>query len=160
MKRSAVLLAAGIAGFSAGALAAPPVALEFTGRGAQVFSCAAKDGVYAWALLGPDAQMYDAAGNIAAKHFYGPSWQANDGSTIKGKVLVANAAPSGAKDAPWLVLQVISAEGPGIFAGVTTITRTATEGGAPPEAPCNAAASGQTVKVPYSARYTFFSAPN
>jgi hypothetical protein len=42
--------------------------------------------------------MFDKYGKIVARHLYSPSWQANDGSEIKGKVLVANAAPSGKRN--------------------------------------------------------------
>src|SRR3984957_3705482 len=99
--------------------AAPLPVMEFIGHGTQVYSCQQAGTAYSWSLLGPDAHMFDANGKIVARHFYGPSWQANDGSEIKGKVLVANAAPSGKHNAPWLELGVASEQGAGIFAHVT-----------------------------------------
>jgi hypothetical protein len=101
--------------------------------------------------------MYDAAGKVAARHFYGPTWQANDGSEIKGSVLVANPSPAGPRNAPWLVLHVIPDQRQGLFAQATTVTRTDTDGGGPPVQPCTTADQGMTVKVPYSARYIVFS---
>ena len=157
MRRYTSFLALGLVFISGAAAAAPPLAQEYTGRGTQVYRCETKDAAPAWQLLGPDAHMYDSSGKIVARHFYGPSWQANDGSEIQGKVLVANASPEGPGNAPWLVLRVISEQGAGIFAQVRAITRTDTQGGGTPSQTCTAANQGMTVKVPYSARYVFFS---
>ena len=107
MQRYTSFLALGLVFIAGAAAAAPPLAQEYTGRGTQVYRCETKDAAPAWQLLGPDAHMYDSSGKIVARHFYGPSWQANDGSEIKGKVLVANASPNGPANAPWLVLRVI-----------------------------------------------------
>jgi hypothetical protein len=141
----------------AAAVAAPVPAQEYTGRGAQVYRCEANGAAPSWQLLGPDAHLYAAGGKIVARHFYGPSWQANDGSEIKGEVLVANASPEGPSNAPWLVLRVVSEQGQGIFAQVRTVTRTDTHGGNTPTQACTVANEGTTVKVPYLARYIFFS---
>jgi hypothetical protein len=157
MKAFTLLLGAGTTLIFGPVSAAPLPAMEFTGHGTQVYSCQQAGTAYSWFLLGPDAHMFDANGKIVARHFYGPRWQANDGSEIKGKVTIANAAPSGQHNAPWLVLQVVSEQGQGIFAHVTTVTRTDTQGGGIPARTCSAARKGTTVKVPYSARYTFFS---
>jgi hypothetical protein len=143
-----------IAGFAS---AASLPAQQFTGRGTQVYRCEMTKGVPSWKLLGPDAHLYDAAGKLVARHFYGPTWQANDGSEIKGSVLLTNAAPGAPRNAPWLVLRVVFERGPGIFAHVTTVTRTDTDGGGSPLQACTMASQGTTVKMPYSARYTFFS---
>jgi hypothetical protein len=139
------------------AAAAPLPAQEYTGRGTQVYRCEANGAAPSWQLLGPDAHLYAADGKIVARHFYGPSWQANDGSEIKGKVLVSNASPEGPSNAPWLVLRVVSEQGQGIFAQVRTVARTDTHGGNTPTQDCTVANERTTVKVPYSARYIFFS---
>jgi hypothetical protein len=157
---SAFFLSIGNSLISATAFAMPSSALEFTGRGTQVYRCEAIGNTYSWSLLGPDARMYDTSGRVTARHLYGPSWQANDGSLIKGKVLVANAAPAGPQDAPWLVLHVVSEEGAGMFAHVTTIVRTDTHGGGMPTTACSVVEKGQTAKIPYNARYTFFTQPD
>jgi Protein of unknown function (DUF3455) len=160
MKSLALLLGLGATFIAGAAVAAPPAAMKFTGRGTQFYSCQQTGTTYAWNLLGPDAHMFNKHGKIVARHFYGPSWQANDGSEIKGKVLVVNAAPSGKQNAPWLVLNVTSEQGAGIFAHVTMVTRTNTQGGGVPASACGAAQQGETVKVPYRARYTLFSQPD
>jgi hypothetical protein len=95
MKGYAAYLGLGFALIAGAASAAPLPAEEFTGRGTQIYRCGTAGRAPAWQLLGPDAQMYDAAGKVAARHFYGPTWQANDGSEIKGSVLVANPSPAG-----------------------------------------------------------------
>jgi hypothetical protein len=160
MHRYLPSFALGFAVMAGAASAAPLSAQEFTGKGTQVYRCDTSAGAPAWQLLGPDAHMYDTAGKVVARHFFGPTWQADDGSEIKGAAVVTNAAPNGPRNAPWLVLHVVSEKGPGKFAQVTTITRTDTKGGGAPAQACTAASQGATVKVPYSARYTFFSEAN
>jgi Protein of unknown function (DUF3455) len=157
MQRYTSLFALGFVFIAGAAAAAPPPAQEYTGRGTQVYRCEANGAAPSWQLLGPDAHMYDASGKIVARHFYGPSWQANDGSEIQGKVVVGNTSPEGPSNAPWLVLRVVSEHGQGIFAQVRAVTRTDTHGGGTPAQACTAANQGMTVKVPYSARYVFFS---
>ena len=142
---------------AAAAAAAPLPAQEYTGRGTQVYSCTMNADTLAWKLLGPNAHMYNAEGMAVARHFYGPTWQANDGSEIKGTIISANTSPAGPRNAPWLVLHTVSEGKSGIFAEVTIVTRTDTHGGGTPVQACTTANQGSTVKVPYSARYTFFS---
>jgi hypothetical protein len=157
MQRYLPGLALGFALIAGTAGATPLPAQEYTGRGTQVYRCESNAGAPSWQLLGPDAHMYDAAGKAVARHFYGPTWQANDGSEIKGTVLAANASPAGPRNAPWLVLSAVSEGGNGIFAQIMTVTRTDTRGGGTPAQACTQANQGTTEKVPYSARYTFFS---
>ena len=139
------------------AAASPPAAQEYIGRGTQVYRCETDAGKSSWKLLGPDAHMYNEAGKAIARHFYGPRWQAIDGSEIKGTVITANASPAGQRNAPWLVLHTVSAGKAGIFAEVTIVTRTDTQGGGAPAQACAQSNQGMMAKVPYSARYTFFS---
>ena len=139
------------------AAAAPMPVQGYEGRGVQIFRCKARDAAPSWQLLGPDAQLFDAHGKIVARHFFGPSWQADDGSEITGKVVVANASPDGPGNAPWLVLRIVSEQGPGLLAHAQIVTRTDTHGGGTPIQACNTADDGTTMKVPYAARYVFFS---
>jgi hypothetical protein len=100
MKLHVLLSGAGIVLNTAMALAAPPQGMKFFGRGTQIYSCQHSAAGYAWVLRGPDAHLYDALGKVAARHYFGPRWQANDGSTIKGTVLDANASPQAGKATP------------------------------------------------------------
>jgi hypothetical protein len=163
MKTLAALLCLGIAFTSAPAFAAtsikPLPAMEFTGRGTQIYACDTSGAGYAWVLKGPDAQLYDASGKVVARHFFGPRWQANDGSRIRGILMLANASPQAGGNAPWLVLRAVVEHGDGIFARVSIITRTDSQGGGAPATACDATEQGKSLSVPYTAKYTFFSQP-
>jgi hypothetical protein len=144
---------AGIAHAQNAATKAP--AIEAFGKGVQIYACKATGGSFAWTLTGPEATLSDAKGNVIAKHFAGPSWQANDGSTVVGEPL--NASPSPDADAiPWLVLHAKSHTGSGAMANVAYIVRTRTEGGVAPATGCDAGHAGAETRVAYSAVYLFF----
>jgi hypothetical protein len=165
MKTLALLIGAGLALASTPALAAAaaeqPAALVFTGRGTQIYSCQDTGSGYGWVLKGPNARLYNASGQVVGRHFLGPRWEANDGSRIKGQVLVASPSPEARqRNAPWLVLRADVEEGTGIFGQVRIVTRTNTRGGAAPASVCGPKQNDQTVNEPYSATYTFFSAPD
>jgi hypothetical protein len=146
------------------ALAAPAdkntTALQLGGRGTQIYVCQEIQTNYGWALEGPSARLYDASGQVVGKHFFGPEWQANDGSEIKGKLLVASMAPGGRADAPWLVLRAQVLKANGIFAQIKFVVRTNTKGGGVPNTTCGSGQNGQTAAIPYTATYTFFSSPS
>jgi hypothetical protein len=165
MKTLARLIGAGLALASTSGLAAAPAeqpaALVFTGRGAEIYSCQDTGSGYAWVLKGPEARLYNAAGQVVGHHFLGPKWEANDGSRIKGQVLVASPSPEARqRNVPWLVLRADVEQGTGIFGQVRIVTRTNTRGGAAPASACGPQQKDQTVNEPYSATYTFFSSPD
>ena len=148
---------AGIAGLvRAEGLPAKPPALEAFGKGVQIYTCKkASNDTYAWTLKAPDATLRDAKGNIIGKHFAGPSWQANDGSSVVGEPL--NVSPSPNPGAiPWLVLHAKSHAGTGEMASVEYVVRTRTEGGMAPTRGCDASHANSELRVPYSAIYLFF----
>jgi hypothetical protein len=130
-------------------------AIEAFAKGVQIYTCKAANGAYAWSLKAPDATLADAKGNPIGKHFAGPSWQANDGSTVVGEPLNASPSPTPGAVA-WLVLHAKSHAGDGQMATVQYIVRTHTEGGVAPATGCDAAHAGNEVRVPYSAVYLFF----
>ncbi|OOG39160.1 DUF3455 domain-containing protein [Rhodanobacter sp. C05] len=135
---------------------APKVAaIEAFGKGVQIYACKASGGTYAWLLKAPDATLADASGKAIGKHFAGPSWQANDGSTVVGEPLNASPSPD-AGAIPWLVLHAKSHTGSGAMATVQYIVRERTEGGMAPTSGCDAGHAGSEVRVPYSAMYLFF----
>ena len=123
----------------------------FIGSGVQIYQC----GNGAWSLLEPAAQLAGAAvpGGAfrTAIHFRGPSWESTqDGSLVQGSP-VASQPVAGA--IPELLLKATSNRGDGTFGRVSYIQRLATKGGV---APAGACADGQTIAVPYSAKYRFF----
>lgn len=134
---------------------AKPSAIEAFGKGVQIYSCKAANGSYAWGLKAPNASLSDAKGNVIGKHFAGPSWQANDGSTVVGEPLSVSPSPNAGAVA-WLVLHAKSHAGDGVMTNVQYIVRTRTEGGVAPANGCDASHVGTEVRVPYSAIYLFF----
>jgi len=110
----------------------------------------------AWAFVAPEAVLYDADGNVVGIHYIGPTWESNSGSYVVGTVL-ERATPD--PDAiPWLKLQAVASDGPGIFDGTTFIQRLYTVGGKAPAAA--GAFKDQVVRVPYTAEYFFYRAHN
>src|SRR5689334_21720360 len=62
------------------------LAVEMAARGVQVYECFAADqGKYAWKLKGPSAELLDAQGRPAGKHYEGPTWEALDGGKVVGE---------------------------------------------------------------------------
>ena len=74
-----------------------------------------------------------------------------DGSAVVAKA-AGNAAAPGAKDIPWLKLEVIASRGSGALSGVTTVQRINTVGGRHDGA-CEKAGTFHT--APYAADYVF-----
>jgi len=107
-----------------------------------------------WAFVAPSARLFADAEYHAEVgiHYAGPTWESNSG----GKV-IASRVESCAPDPtaiPWLLLQTVSTEGPGIFDRVTSIQRVNTAGGLPPTAP--GSYIGAEEEVPYTAEYYFY----
>jgi hypothetical protein len=154
-----VSLAAALALAAPLALSPPPgaeLAHSFTASGAQLYQCmAGPTSAYGWALVGPDAVLKDASGQQVARHFAGPSWQAQDGSTIVGHVRAKAASPDG-QGVDWLLLDVASSSGQGLFSGVRYVRRLETSGGKPPTGGCTAATAGRRFASPYTATYEFY----
>ena len=138
------------------AQAAGPAVIVLLGTGVQIYGCTQTATGFAWRLKGPDAILTDTAGRRAGQHFAGPSWQAEDGSTVTGEVLVASEATQ-ADAVPWLVLKAKTHGGEGLFSTVAYVVRSATVGGAAPATGCDPAHGGAETRVNYSATYTFFS---
>ncbi|HEX4168600.1 MAG TPA: DUF3455 domain-containing protein, partial [Bryobacteraceae bacterium] len=100
----------------------------------------------------PDAKLLNQEGSVIGRHFAGPTWQLNDGSRIKGKVVAKQVAPD-ATAVPWLLLESVG--GTGRFGAVRFIQRTGTHGGNAPDDSCS---QNATRRVPYTATYSFYEA--
>ena len=128
---------------------------QVQGKGDQIYTCKTDGTQFAWALKAPDAQLFDQDGKAFGKHFAGPSWEANDGSSITGKAVAT--APSPDPDSiPWLRINILSNDGSGLLTRITTVQRLNTKGGKAPASGCDAAHAAEEVRVPYSADYLFF----
>ena len=105
-------------------------------RGRAINTCAATPGTsggatYAWTLKAPEALLYDAQGHPAGTHGAGPTWTANDGSSVKGMKLQEAASPAGDAIAR-LLLRVTTRTGAGLLAPVSYVQRVYTTGGKAP----------------------------
>src|SRR5580765_450191 len=140
-------------------LEAPPgssLYLEVLASGGQVYECAQRsDSTYEWTFKAPEAALSDRAGQPLGKHYAGPTWEANDGSSVVGEVRARDSGPA-TTAIPWLLLAAKSNSGTGTFADAKFIQRVATVGGVAPVDGCNAATLKQRPRVPYSATYFFY----
>jgi hypothetical protein len=132
------------------------LAFSYEGDGVQIYTCNATANGFAWVFKAPRATLVDDDGDVRGIHFAGPSWQANDGSTIVG-ARVASAPATAAGAIPWLLLNVASHSGPpGKLSKITSIQRLNTSGGVAPAVGCDAAHLGVETEVPYTAGYFFY----
>jgi hypothetical protein len=125
-------------------------------KGVQIYVCKTSESAAApsWQLSAPDAELFDASGKLAIKHYAGPTWESTDGSKVVGTKLTA--ATPDPRAIPWLLLQATSHEGVGSLFQVSFIQRRNTIGGLAPESGCDSAHLAQTNRVAYSARYYFY----
>lgn len=129
-------------------------------KGAQVYVCKASAddaSKFSWQLTGPDATLYDDAGNPIGRHFAGPTWESADGSSVVGEVKAKADSPDGSS-VPWLLLSAKSNAGDGVFAKVQSVQRLNTVGGKAPADGCDAAHADAEQRVQYQASYWFYSA--
>jgi hypothetical protein len=131
--------------------------LTVTGKGVQIYVCQLVANAPQWVFEAPDASLYDASGAKVGVHGAGPSWRYYDGSTVKGEV-VAKSSAADSISIPWLLLKAIGDEDSGILAKSQFIRRSDTHGGIAPITGCDAPHLNATVRVPYTATYTFYSA--
>ncbi|WP_035139620.1 DUF3455 domain-containing protein [Fischerella sp. PCC 9605] len=127
-------------------------------KGSQIYVCKAKadnPNSFEWTLKGPDAVLLNEQGQKIGKHYLGPSWESNDGSKVIGKVKTQADAPQ-ASAIPWLLLQVRSHEGDGIFSQVNWIQRLNTVGGKAPTQGCDRVNANGEVRIAYQADYYFW----
>jgi hypothetical protein len=136
-------------------LAAPAgseLVLHVWAEGAQIYQW---NGT-AWVFQGPSATLYANAGRTGkiGTHYTGPTWESNSGGLVVGRL--NKPCEVGSADIPWLLLDAVRTEGPGIFHDVTAIQRVNTTGG---RAPATPGSLGEVRNVPYTAEYYFYRAP-
>ena len=145
------------AGGSIDVPAGASVVLQATGDGVQIYSCTDAAGGAKWVLTGPDAKLVDATGKAIGSHFAGPTWKLEDGGQVQGALIASKASPETGSVA-WLLLRAKPGSATGSLAEVAFVRRTETHGGAAPASGCAAGQdAGKTVRVPYTATYTFYS---
>ena len=122
-------------------------------EGVQVYRWNGTELVSSWrreAVLFADA---GGSGKVGI-HYAGPTWESVSGSKVVGRVL-ERCTPD-ADAIPWLLLEAVSSEGPGIFNGVTFIQRVNTSAGNAPADP--GSTIGEEARVDYTAEYLFYRA--
>ena len=135
----------------------PPQAervMTLTASGVQNYSCEF-DAQHrlGWVFKSPQATLYDASGHAAVRHGAGPSWEAEDGSRIIGRVIAQQPSETRAS-IPQLLLEAHSASGSGALSAVRYVQRVHTVGGLAPTAPCST--EHETGSSPYLADYVFY----
>lgn len=109
-----------------------------------------------WDFVGPIATL-SASDNFKGEvgiHYSGPTWESKSGSKVVAK-RVDGCSPD-ANAIPWLLLETVSTNGPGIFSLITYIQRVNTTGGLIPSV--NGSTVGELKEVPYTAEYFFYRA--
>jgi Protein of unknown function (DUF3455) len=128
--------------------------LKAIGRGSQNYVCDQASGK--WTFRDPTATL-NRHGRAIGIHYAGPTWELFDGSRVKAAVQVNVPAPNSTKNILWLLLQATEHAGSGVLSTVDYIQRVHTRGGVAPNRGICDPASDQTVGVPYTAVYRFFS---
>ncbi len=124
-------------------------------KGDQIYQCSVNKGEYAWETQAPDAKLFDAQGKIVGNHTAGPLWEYKEGSRVVGRVVKKiDMAPG--SSISWLLVEVVSHKGDGLFSNVSFINRINTHGGLPPSSGCNANHLGSEKRVAYTADYVFY----
>jgi hypothetical protein len=129
--------------------------LQLHGKGDQIYVCKGADSGFAWTLKAPDARLLGSGGDLAGRHFAGPTWEAKDGSRVTGKA-IANAPSPDSRSIPWLLVTAVGHEGNGAMSNVLSIQRLNTEGGKAPDEGCDGGHAGIEIRVPYQADYLFY----
>ena len=126
-------------------------------EGAHVFECKplpTDPNRFAWAFSSPNATLYE-AGRPVARHVAENTFEATgDRSTVSGSVRARQ--EGGADNLPWLLLRVQSTPDAGLFAGVTSVQRVNTSGGAAPESGCDVNNVGKEARTAFTADYYFY----
>jgi hypothetical protein len=130
--------------------------------GVQIYECQATKNdpsQFAWVFKAPEASLATKGGRIVAKHYAGPTWEANDGSVVVGEMIGSSPSPK-PNSIPWLLLKAKATAGNGLFTHVQFIQRLNTVGGSVPAGGCRSEQAGQLGRAPYTADYAFYGARN
>jgi len=127
--------------------------LQLSGQGVQIFRCEKRDNAMIWSFRQPEADLFDASGKAVGKHGASFSFEHIDGSRLVATIVANDEAPQSA-DLRWLLMTTRSFNR-GAFERVTYVQRVNTKGGLPP-ARCEAAQSGQLLRVDFTADFVFY----
>jgi len=113
-----------------------------------------------WAFVEPVANLYADQGfhGQVGTHYAGPTWESKSGSRVVARRVPNTGCTPDAQAIPWLLLEAVTTDGPGMFNSTTFIQRVNTTGGLAPTAP--GSALNEVKEVPYTAEYFFYRAAN
>lgn len=132
------------------------LSLQAFAAGVQIYECSQKaDGAFEWAFKFPDAKLSSASGQTIGKHYAGPTWESNDGSTVVAQLAAKDPGPD-TSAIPWLLLTAKANTGNGDFSKTKSIQRVDTVGGLAPAEACNMNKLKQVARIPYTATYYFY----
>lgn len=132
-------------------------AFMLSADGVYVYQCRASLSVpnaYEWGFIAPDATLYEGSRSVARHSSVGVYEALTDRSSVSG--IVRGAQPAGTANLPWVLIAAQPLSDSGIFAGVTSIQRVNTSGGAAPTTGCAATNEGAEARVAYRADYYFY----
>jgi hypothetical protein len=132
-------------------------AFVLNGNGEYIYQCRQSllaPNAYEWAFVVPDATLYEGARSIARHATVGLFEALSDRSSISGVVRTSQAA--GVQNLPWVLMRAQPLSEAGLFAGVTSIQRVNTVGGAAPKSGCGPDNVGDEARVAYRADYYFY----
>jgi hypothetical protein len=131
------------------------LAFSFDAIGVQIYTCTATATGAAWVFSAPEATLYNDGGQVAGTHYAGPTWRADDGTTVVGAKVAGVTVD--ASSIPWLLLRAVSHTGDdGRMTDVSYIQRLDTSGGLAPATGCDADHVGSVARVDYTATYFFY----
>jgi hypothetical protein len=134
------------------------LSLEVHATGVQIYECKAnKDDStrFEWVFKAPQADLFDSGGKKIGKHYAGPTWESEDGSSVVGELKAKDNGPD-PNAIPWLLLSAKSTAGNGVFGKTQSIQRVNTVGGKAPAEGCSQAQAGKEARVAYTAIYRFY----
>ena len=132
-------------------------AFVLAGNGVHIYQCRQSvmdPNAYTWSFVAPDATLYDGTRSAATLTTPNHVEALDDRTSVSGFVRVTQAAGPG--NLPWSLMQARPIGDSGLFAGVTSIQRVNTRGGAAPAGGCTADNVGEEARVAYSADYYFY----
>jgi len=132
-------------------------AFVLSASGAHVYQCKATPNdpnAYAWYFTAPDATLSEGSRTVGT-HKTVNLWESNsDRSSVAG--VVKSSQSAGANNLPWTLYRAQPIGTSGMFAGVTSIQRVNTSGGAAPSTGCAAANAGAETRSNFTADYYFY----
>jgi hypothetical protein len=134
-------------------------AFVLNGNGVYIYQCRQSllgANVFEWAFVVPDATLYEGSRSTARHATVGLFESLSDRSSLSGVVRTSQAA--GVQNLPWVLMRAQPLAETGMFAGVTSIQRVNTVGGAAPTGGCGPDNIGEEARVAYQADYYFYRA--